>query len=126
MLCSLLASKAFCFSIVTQSFIPDVANQYLKIIALPILKYFLLEIIVAGTCERLGRSKSDFEIPHKSRFSYRGFLQIQINKVMFHYRGTIKKGHNSEKEHHLLIESFLKSTNTSLLSYGVILQLKTS
>lgn len=63
-------------------------------------------------------------VPHESWYSYRGVLKIQINKVMFHYRGVVKKGCNPEKEHHLLIESFLKSTNNSFLSSEVILQLK--
>lgn len=61
-----------------------------------------------------------------SHGSYRWVLQIQINKVMFHYRGAIKKGHYPEKEHHLLIKMFLDSTKTSLSSSGVIFQLKTS
>lgn len=52
-------------------------------------------------------------VPHESWYSHRVVLQIQINKVMFHYRGAIKKGCNPEKEHHVLVELFLKSTNTS-------------
>lgn len=45
-----------------------------------------------------------------SHGSYKGVLQIQINKVMFHYRVASKKGHYPEKEHHLLIKMFLDST----------------
>lgn len=61
-----------------------------------------------------------------SHGSYRGVLQIQINKAMFHYRGAIKKGHYPEEEHHLFIKMFLDSTKTSLSSSGVIFQLKAS
>lgn len=59
-----------------------------------------------------------------SHGSYRGALQIQINKVMFHYRGAIKKGHYPEKDHHLLIKMCLDSTKPSLSSFGVMFQLK--
>lgn len=71
-------------------------------------------------------------VPYESQYSYRGVLQIQINKVTSGHRGAIPKSCNSEKEQHLLIEVFIKLPNTSLLgfifkgmNFRIILQLKT-